>query len=205
MRVPEYTNADSRAIEFDMRVQEAKRIDTTREILGAVDPYMYLDKIPQYIPPNFNAQQNLVEANFMNLFEMRSAFKTGGKWDYKQNSGGAYEDFGNFHFGLIMAELNVPLEMAKAIGGAYQLASGTSPLEMNEKGKNDLNFFEKVWGWISDPNWGDDPRDQLQIENGWQLLNANSSECRNLSENNFQQLRLEIPREDSGIANQYPH
>ena len=105
------------------------------------------------IPPGMTAQQmwdNIVEAWTMDCFEFYDAVKSGGKWDFKRNDP-KYEDFGNYHFGVMVRANGWYGEFAKNMAGAYQIYSDTS---------------KPGWGYPGVSPYGDDPRDQVNIDLG---------------------------------------
>jgi len=106
--------------------------------------------IPNEIPPFVNLTENLNRAAEMDEFQFKRAVRTGGEWDYKKGGRRQYEEFGNWHYGLVAAELKWlgSLSAAHAAGGIYQVWSGTS------RAKWWRTFF-------------DDPEDFDAISRGW--------------------------------------
>ena len=108
-----------------------------------------VDDIP--IAPSFvDIDANIETAKSMNVIEFYNAVRNNGDWDYKQY-GKAYEKFGNFNFGVTGSVL-FPSQILKRGAGWAQSRAGTS---------------KKEWGkWFLLPPYGDDPRDQEQIQKG---------------------------------------
>ena len=103
------------------------------------------------IAPSFvNLDENIKRASSMSPVEFYNAVRNKGEWDYKQY-GQAYEDFGNFNFGATGAAI-FPAQILKRGAGWAQSKAGTS---------------KKEWGkWFLSSPYGDDPRDQVQIQKG---------------------------------------
>jgi len=76
--------------------------------------------------------------------------KNKGPWDFKQQ--GAFEEFGNFHYGAVGYAGGIPESVLLRAAGCAQMRAGTS--------------LER-WGrcWNSEP-YGDDPEDQQFIKLG---------------------------------------
>jgi len=105
-----------------------------------------------HIPPGVDIQKNIAEAKTMSLWEFYNAVKDGGKWDYK-GLGKQYENFGNYHFGVIGRAFGFKAGILRRGAGAYQVYF--------------TNNSEKEWGkpWQDAP-YGDDPKDQIWINKG---------------------------------------
>ena len=102
-------------------------------------------------PPGVNIDQNIIEAINMNAFEFYSAVDIGGKWDYKQILD-RYEDFGNFNYGATGRAAGFTRDILLMMAGYAQIKAGTTRPE---------------WGTPeSGPPYGDDPKDQQQINRG---------------------------------------
>jgi RHS repeat-associated protein len=84
------------------------------------------------------------------VFWFRDQVRNGGPWDYKQHNPGL-QDFGNYNFGYTGAAIRFNLNLVLAEAGAAQVASGTSRTEWQRGG----------------PPYGDDPRDQELIRQGY--------------------------------------
>ncbi len=75
-----------------------------------------------------------------------------GPWDYKQ-WGRQFENAGNFHYGFVAFCAGIPLDVALRGGGYAQ-----------RKGGNSDRSFGTWWGG---PPYGDDPKDQKNITEGY--------------------------------------
>jgi hypothetical protein len=106
------------------------------------------------IRKNIQASIEAVYSKQHNLpFWFKSMVETGGEWDYKRLNRTRYENFGNFHFGIVGAAIGFPLDLLLRGAGFYQWVSGTT---------------KPAYGWAGgDPPYGDDPRDQEQIIRGY--------------------------------------
>jgi hypothetical protein len=81
--------------------------------------------------------------------------RTDGEWDYKKDGHLEYETFGNFHYGVVGRAAGIPK-------WALRRAAGWA----NER---DNNIIDPSWShWYLKYPYGDDPRDQVQIEAGMQ-------------------------------------
>lgn len=83
-------------------------------------------------------------------------FRNKGPWDYKQG-GTQYEDFGNFHYGVMGKAAGIPDIVLLRAAGWAQWRAGNSKKEFN-------NFYGSA-------PYGDDPEDQKQIKNGINYYN----------------------------------
>jgi hypothetical protein len=83
----------------------------------------------------------------------KTMVESGGEWDYKRFNRVKYENFGNFHYGLVGAASGGTLYGLLAWAGVYQIWSKT---------------WKPAYGvpFTNIPN-GDDPRDQEQIIRGY--------------------------------------
>jgi hypothetical protein len=77
-----------------------------------------------------------------------------GPWDYKQR-GSQYEDFGNYHYGVIGAALGIPTPVLRRAAGLAQRRS--DPTDHGFGSPKDV---------CGDSSFGDDPRDQEMISAG---------------------------------------
>jgi len=88
--------------------------------------------------------------------------KNGAEWDYKQQ-GRQYENFGNWHFGVIGTAMGIPADTLRRLAGAAQIAAGTSDRDQ--------------WGHpLGQAPYGDDPADQDAIDKGIEWARANGHE-----------------------------
>lgn len=107
---------------------------------------------PIPVPPGINIDKNVREARDMSAIDFYIAVRTGGKWDYKQ-FGPEYQNFGNYHLGVVAGANGWPQDVSKFLAGMYQIWSGRSTLD---------------WAlppWMSP--YGDDPMDQQFIDIGY--------------------------------------
>lgn len=95
----------------------------------------------------------------MDIFDFVNAVKTGGKWDFKQY-GAKYEDFGNYHFGIVAKGFGFDKEFSLRGAGAYQ---NLTDLKRIMKGKSRIGDGCFLGG---EP-YGDDPNDQKWIKEGF--------------------------------------
>jgi hypothetical protein len=76
----------------------------------------------------------------------KTMVESGGVWDYKRFNRVKYENFGNFHYGLVGAATDLPLWILLRGAGGFQLISGTRKPSFGRT--------------LGDLPYGDDPRDQ---------------------------------------------
>jgi hypothetical protein len=84
----------------------------------------------------------------------RDQVKNKGPWDFKQQ-GAQYQDYGNYHYGVMAAAMGIPETVALRAAGYAQTEAGTN---------------DSTWGGPTDLNggpYGDDPQDQAQIKAGY--------------------------------------
>lgn len=114
------------------------------------------------VPRAADIIRNILEARELgpltNPIGFYEKVKSKGDWDYKRQ-GQIYENFGNWHFGVMAAAAGWPKEIAMRGAGAYQILHGTSSTEWGTP--FDLGIFEHS-------SFGDDPRDQLWIVRGYE-------------------------------------
>jgi RHS repeat-associated protein len=79
-----------------------------------------------------------------------------GPWDYKRR-GKEYENFGNWHYGVVAHEFGIGKDLALRAAGYKQARNGLSQREDGWYGDNP---------WI-DSSYGDDPEDQRWIKRGY--------------------------------------
>ena len=78
--------------------------------------------------------------------------RTGGPWDYKNQYGRQYEDFGNFNYGAVGKALELSDLLLLRAAGWYQ-----------ERGRN-YRSKDGHWWWLVP--YGDDPHYQQLIKAG---------------------------------------
>ncbi|WP_408952521.1 polymorphic toxin type 44 domain-containing protein [Lysobacter sp. Hz 25] len=121
-------------------------------------------KIPE-APAGVSMDANIADTHkheFPNPGDMvwfKDQVQGGGPWDYK-TQGAQYENYGNFHFGVVAAAMDIPEQIGLRGAGYVQIQSDTS---------------QDGWGKpydLGDSSYGDDPRDQAQIKAGYDYYNS---------------------------------
>lgn len=110
------------------------------------------------VPPSIDLNENALEAknHFFKLEWFYNKVKNKGAWDYKQKDS-KYENFGNFHYGLMGKIAGISdTTLLKAAGWAQKRA-GTSKESWGDSG---------IPGIGGKPPYGDDPVDQYWIKQG---------------------------------------
>lgn len=113
-------------------------------------------------PPGVSMDDNIAQAQQhgfpQDLKWFYNQVKGGAEWDFKQQ-GAQYENFGNFHYGVVAAAMGIPEDVALRAAGYAQEQAGTSKDE---------------WGNPIDigGSYGDDPNDQQQIKEGYEYYNS---------------------------------
>ncbi len=125
--------------------------------------------------PDSNVSRNWAEARshsvqgpnpitqFRNLSWLVRMVRTGGPWDYKWLNPDLYENYGNFHYGVVFTAADVPPEVTLRAAGAYQVYSGTSQLAWVFPAG--VGISPQQWPMIWAP-YGDQPLDQYFISLG---------------------------------------
>ncbi|MBF0284369.1 MAG: hypothetical protein HQL51_07905 [Magnetococcales bacterium] len=129
----------------------------------------------QIIPPeiypgvDMDSVVQLGREHYGNLNWFRKHVQTGGEGDYKNKfkkslgvgdvmpEKNPYENFGNFHYGVLGRSVGIPDQVLLRVAGGYQLWSGTS-----------TRVFSSFAGR---PPYGDDPEDQWWIQQGINFYN----------------------------------
>jgi RHS repeat-associated protein len=139
----------------------------SRFSIGASAVESYCRSIQTQAPPGVDLENNV---RFVEMFSGPSALsgpsaaglvailsQPKGVWDFKSHygNGNEYENFGNFHFGVMSAAAGMPGELTLWGAGAVHSDPASA------KGS--------IWGTAP---YGDDPKDQAWIKNGrtWYLL-----------------------------------
>jgi hypothetical protein len=180
-------SAEDFLTERDYETSREKLVAQLFPNLQPDDANNILPLIPERVPPGVNIAAHIQQAKNMRAYDLLEAFKTGGKWDFKWRYGKEYEDFGNWHYGLVTSALRLRDVVALTAAGAYQMKSGTSP-----HGK-ELSNLEMLRILLTDPFYGDDPKDQAQIQNGYKAFGM-SILNRDKNKTGF---RLQTPKTDS--------
>jgi hypothetical protein len=89
--------------------------------------------------------------------------RPGGAWDYNDQNPD-WDDFGNFHFGVLAGALLIPDEIAEIGAGIVNYFKGA--------------WIEKFGTPLSGPPYGDDPDDQMWIQEGVRFY-SKMMECMN--------------------------
>jgi RHS repeat-associated protein len=112
--------------------------------VNAVDPWGL--RPPDVIYTGTDIDWNIAQARIMGsqhaYYEFYYAVRTGGIWDYKKY-GKQYEDFGNYHFGIVGAAFGYSLYTLQSGAGYYQILSGTSSWD----------FMSSYWDDSEDSYW----------------------------------------------------
>lgn len=128
----------------------------TRKIKGtpAYDP-------ASFTPPGVSVRDNMMLARVHAPGGSPSAFtyqwfysmvRNKGPWDYKNQSGVQYANFGNFNYGAAGTAAGIAESVLLRAAGWAQLQAGTSSPEFNK--------------WYASAPYGDDPQDQYWIKAG---------------------------------------
>jgi hypothetical protein len=75
----------------------------------------------------------------------------GGDWDYNHTRGSQYDDFGNYNFGAVSAQMGVPYYVAQNLAGLINGQPGSGSL---------------INAWP----YGDDIRGALQVQAGYNYV-----------------------------------
>jgi hypothetical protein len=87
-----------------------------------------------------------------------------GPWDFKQQ-GRQYQEFGNYHYGLVGSAAGFPDELLLRAAGWAPMRAGTSADTWQSAPFLDQLQPFMPWPW-GRPPYGDDPMDQLLIRMG---------------------------------------
>ena len=115
-------------------------------------------------PPGVSLEENIAKTRDMSIQDFYQHVRSGGPWDYKQQ-GNEYEDFGNFHYGVMGAAMGIPEEVLLRGAGWAQQQAGTSEDE-----------FGTPYDLPGTSSYGDDPRDQEMIRQGIEYYRAISQQ-----------------------------
>jgi hypothetical protein len=80
-------------------------------------------------PPGVSLRNNLDLFGGSSIWDLsmdwmgRDLTIRGGPWDYNTNNGAQYDDFGNFNYGAISAEMGLPYYVAQNLAGFYNGSS----------------------------------------------------------------------------------
>ncbi len=122
------------------------------DTVNLIDPFGLAP--PRNVPPNVDICANIALARQLGPLDFYSKVKSGGDWDFKlkDQDHTKYEDFGNYHFGVVGRAAGFSPETLKRAAGAYQIYKGTSP---------------EGSGWpFGSPPYGDEFFDYAWIDQG---------------------------------------
>ena len=125
--------------------------------VSAVNPHLPYD-ISSFSPAGVSVVSNMMIARFhrgpsaLTYLWFYKQVRGHGPWDYKNQLGRQYENFGNFHYGAVGIAAGIKPEILLRGAGIAQILAGTSSPD-----------FENYQG--RDPH-GDDPTDQTWIRAG---------------------------------------
>ena len=128
------------------------------------NPINFIDPLglepPSIVPPNINVLANMERASRMSGWEFYLALKTYGDWDFKKKGkSGEYEDFGNYHYGLVASAFGWDPGLVLRMGGLYQHGTGIWNVLQGKPRIGKGCFLGK------EP-YGDDANDQKWIKEG---------------------------------------
>ena len=110
-------------------------------------------------PANVDIMKNIEMAkSSWSPFWFRNQVKNKGPWDFKQQ-GQQYENFGNFHYGVVGRAFGFSGTVLLREAGRAQQAAGTSLSEWGSPGW-------RINPWGGSGAYGDDPADQKMIKEG---------------------------------------
>lgn len=110
-------------------------------------------------PANVDIMKNIEMAkSSWSPFWFRNQVKNKGPWDFKQQ-GQQYENFGNFHYGVVGRAFGFSETVLLREAGRAQQAAGTSLSEWGSPGW-------RINPWGGSGAYGDDPADQKMIKEG---------------------------------------
>ena len=138
-----------------------------------------------------------IAENTSNPISFYNLVKTKGEWDLKANKKTIYgigndgktqfifgrqsmesQDIGNHHFGVVAKGFGFPEEFTLRQAGQYQIKPGTSRSEWQktETVVTGANYSGPIYSKVLLPPYGDDPRDQKNIVNGFNYYNEHKDE-----------------------------
>lgn len=133
---------------------------------GAIGPFFGGGSYIPCMPPGVDIEANIGLAAAMSTKGKVALYawfyeivKTGGDWDYKKDGNGQYEEFGNWHYGLVGRAAGIPLEVLLAAAGANHLENNLVPnIRKSLRGEKTTSI---------DAPYGDDWRDTYWIRQGY--------------------------------------
>jgi RHS repeat-associated protein len=130
-----------------------------------MDPMGWDAKGPEdYVhPEDVDVCANAWEASRMwpNPWKFKDKVRTGGDWDFKQRSPDErFEDFGNWHYGVVCRAWRFSRARCKKEAGRNHEE------RRKREGLPPLDGADRESGKLTPPNYGDDPNDQKNIDEG---------------------------------------
>ena len=89
------------------------------------DPYGL--RPPPQVPSVVDICKDIQDAKNLGPVEFYEKAKTGGDWDYKKGKQTQFEDYGNYHYGVVGRAAGWSAGTLQRAAGAYSIYSGTSP------------------------------------------------------------------------------
>ena len=122
--------------------------------------------IPLTMPTNVDIMANIISAQTQtpgNLLWFKNQVGDSCPWDYKKVNP-AFEDFGNFHYGVVGRAMGISRTRLLDEAGVAQIKGKTS--------KPGWGTPNNVFGKSGTPPYGDDPKDQMMIKRGMDWYDA---------------------------------
>ncbi len=182
-----FRNADLGMIPKIVRDQSQIYKDSRKYFDFSNSPFVYTEmsdsqcapapQIPNF-PSSVSITRNIEIArdHALNPFWFKQQVQNGGSWGYKQLDPGTqdrpspYENFGNFHYGVMGRAAGIPLAILEREAGRAQIAAGTSMPEWGSPGQ-----YGEVWGGTG--TFGDDPNDNYWIKKGAEYYDSYYDKC----------------------------
>lgn len=123
----------------------------------AANPHPPYD-ISSFTPPGVNIVNNMMMARFhrgpsaLTYAWFYQQVRLHGPWDYKNQRGRQYANFGNFNYGAVGQAAGIPEDVLLRAAGWAQSRAGTSKPTYSD--------------WYHSAPYGDDPDDQAWIRSG---------------------------------------
>jgi hypothetical protein len=126
-------------------------------------------EIPAQIPSSADIDKNIEEATAHKLDYpwFYGQVRNNGPWDYKQEDR-KYADFGNFNYGATGKAAGFSEETLLRSAGWAQVQAGTSRPEWGKP----MTLMEALLGIGGEAPFGDDPRDQYWISQGFKYYDS---------------------------------
>jgi hypothetical protein len=126
-------------------------------------------------PPgvDINANMELARKNWPNGFWFYNQVKSRGPWDFKHHFGSQYEDYGNFHYGVVAKAFGFPDPIIYNEAGIAQNIGPTA--EPNGRWGRPASRWSYIFPLADEgvPPYGDQPRDRYWIARAIEHYNAN--------------------------------